>query len=483
MITGDDYFDSKEFKNLLKDFESRYDNGEVLFYDLDNLIDFADYYNLVNDGDRENAAIDTALLLYPNAAMAVAYKAHMAISNNKLEEAKRLLAQTDDTEDYQYLLAKIELTLAENNANTAFDMAKEMVENMNNTKDKHDAAIDTANIMIDYEHDDMAEALITLINDNDGDETNEVKARIAICRHDYQTAINILDSLLSKYPFSKKYWTSMTTSQYFSGNINDAMDSCNYLLAIDPDDPIGIYTKATMMEHLENYKEASILYDRYLALPNHGPEALLDHAECKINMLAYKDAIALCKQFINEADNSRAHLIGEAYYTLIMTYMAIGDKDNAKAARTEGDSYLNDNQKLVIDTKLFLEKIVSEGNGVVFDNFMQNNKDNVEMLMLAFDTAYDHSLIYIAYKIMEQILILNKNEDNKGYGFMAQLCCILGYTDEMVKYLDMALKKCRTELINVMSVAELEDMIKCEQLTDDTRQQLQIIISNKQQTE
>ena len=104
MITGDDYFDSKEFKNLLKDFESRYDNGEVLFYDLDNLIDFADYYNLVNDGDRENAAIDTALLLYPNAAMAVAYKAHMAISNNKLEEAKRLLAQTDDTEDYQYLL-------------------------------------------------------------------------------------------------------------------------------------------------------------------------------------------------------------------------------------------------------------------------------------------------------------------------------------------------------------------------------------------
>ena len=53
----------------------------------------------------------------------------------------------------------------------------------------------------------------------------------------------------------------------------------------------------------------------------------------------------------------------------------------------------------------------------------------------------------------------------------------------MVKYLDMALKKCRTELINVMSVAELEDMIKCEQLTEDTRQQLQIIISNKQQTE
>ena len=66
---------------------------------------------------------------------------------------------------------------------------------------------------------------------------------------------------------------------------------------------------------------------------------------------------------------------------------------------------------------------------------------------------------------------------------MAQLCCILGYTDEMAKYLDMALKKCRTELINVMSVAELEDMIKCEQLTEDTRQQLQIIISNKQQTE
>lgn len=483
MITGDDYFDSQEFRALLSDFESRYDNGEVLFFDLDTLIDIADYYNTVNDGDRETAAIDAALQLYPNASPAIAYKARMVIDHNDLDEARRLLAMADDKNEYQYLLAEIEFMLASGDFDLALDKCLELVDGITDEQNRHNAMIDTANILIDYELTYMASTVMALMPDDDREETIEIKARIAICRQEHDKAIELLDGLLEKHPFTKKYWTSLATSQYMSGKTEDAMESCNYLLAIDPNEPIGLYTKASILAHQENYQRAAEIFDRYLSLPNHGPEALLDKADCMINMLKFHDAIKLCQTFIQTAKDKSEKLIPEAYYTMLMSYLAIGDVKSAKKYRKESDALLTDQQKDVIDTKITLETFAAKGDFKKLKSFVLKHFDNAEMLMLAFDSAYDHMLLGMAYDIMKQILTLTGEKNTRGYAYMAELSYIYGYKEEFAEYLHKAYQTCRNELLNVIGPWQLETMIEDEELPESCKQEVLSLMEMQRQLE
>ena len=46
MKTGDDYFDSKEFQELLETYEKAQDAGQPVFMDSDELAEIADFYQM-----------------------------------------------------------------------------------------------------------------------------------------------------------------------------------------------------------------------------------------------------------------------------------------------------------------------------------------------------------------------------------------------------------------------------------------------------
>lgn len=45
MQIDDEYFDSKEFKEVLNSYEESIESGDTPFMDVDDLVDIADYYN------------------------------------------------------------------------------------------------------------------------------------------------------------------------------------------------------------------------------------------------------------------------------------------------------------------------------------------------------------------------------------------------------------------------------------------------------
>ena len=51
-----DYFQSKEFKDLLKSYEEQRDKGESIYLDADDFADLADYYLSI---DQPKMAMDT----------------------------------------------------------------------------------------------------------------------------------------------------------------------------------------------------------------------------------------------------------------------------------------------------------------------------------------------------------------------------------------------------------------------------------------
>ena len=61
MLTGDRYFDSKVFQNILMSYENSVKSGHPIFMDADDLTDIADYYNLIGDTEKAKETIDYAL--------------------------------------------------------------------------------------------------------------------------------------------------------------------------------------------------------------------------------------------------------------------------------------------------------------------------------------------------------------------------------------------------------------------------------------
>ena len=60
MKTGDDYFDSEEFRELLAAYEESVSSGQPILMDADELTDIADYYHYIADDERADEAINQA---------------------------------------------------------------------------------------------------------------------------------------------------------------------------------------------------------------------------------------------------------------------------------------------------------------------------------------------------------------------------------------------------------------------------------------
>ena len=56
--TGDDYFDSEEFHELLNDYENSVSSEQPIFQDADELTDIADYYHFIGEYEKADDAIE-----------------------------------------------------------------------------------------------------------------------------------------------------------------------------------------------------------------------------------------------------------------------------------------------------------------------------------------------------------------------------------------------------------------------------------------
>ena len=89
--TGDDYFDSKEFREMLDNYEESVKSGHPLFMDADDLADIADYYHFMNEPQQADEAIDYALSLYPNATQPNVFKAREALTEGDIDTARQYI--------------------------------------------------------------------------------------------------------------------------------------------------------------------------------------------------------------------------------------------------------------------------------------------------------------------------------------------------------------------------------------------------------
>ena len=107
MLTGDDYFDSNEFRDLLKSYEESVRSGVPIFLDTDDLTDIADYYQLIGNNISADKAIDNALEIDSGAVLPLIFKIRQALQNCDIKSAKQYFCQITDKDnpDYKFIKA------------------------------------------------------------------------------------------------------------------------------------------------------------------------------------------------------------------------------------------------------------------------------------------------------------------------------------------------------------------------------------------
>ena len=111
--TGDEYFDSEEFRDMLAEYEEAVNTGQPVFLDADELAEIADFYQMSGQMDEAEAAITLAEGLSPGAIAPLAYRIHEALYDGDTQRAWELLDQIIETSEPDYVYCRAEILLSE----------------------------------------------------------------------------------------------------------------------------------------------------------------------------------------------------------------------------------------------------------------------------------------------------------------------------------------------------------------------------------
>ena len=90
MTDNQAYFDSKEFQQILRQYEESIQQGSSIYMDADDLADIADYYQYNGRLEEADNAINRALEYNPDAVGPLLYKAREALSVKDFDTAREI---------------------------------------------------------------------------------------------------------------------------------------------------------------------------------------------------------------------------------------------------------------------------------------------------------------------------------------------------------------------------------------------------------
>lgn len=448
MLTGDRYFDSKDFMDILSSYENSIRTGHPIYMDANDLTDIADYYNLTGNKKEADRVIDYALQLSPNATLPLVYKAREALANNDHQKARELAERIDDKEDPDYKYLKVELLIARNEIEEAEKLLRVYFKEIDK-EEQEDFILDVANIYIDYRICDMAFEWMCKCRKK-GTEFKELMARILFGLERFEESAKLFDELIDTDPYSKKYWAALASAQFMSCKFNEAITSCDYAIAIDPDDPECILTKANAQCRLNNHEDALENYKRYCEKVTDDELGLLNIATCLINLERFSEAITYLERACRIAGPYSEHLI-DIYREFAFAYSSIKMADKAlECLEKSKEKDADETDFMVLKGHILLENDRPEEAGKVFKKAIRQSDDSHKTILKIIVSLFDNKYVKQAYRLFKKLEDSTGKELEEGYSYMALCCLDLKLTDEFLKYLNLATKNNKREAKRVL---------------------------------
>lgn len=263
---------------LLRRFNEAEREGRYADFSSNDLTDIAEYFHTKNDLQHALEIVDNAIDIYPGAVGPLIFRARAALmTDENCRLAEFYADQVDDKTDLDYYYVVAEILIVDDKAEEAIKYLTDKYEEVEE-EERQDYILDVATMFADYEMWDTAHAWMAHYTDKEVSDYMELEGRLLTVRGEYEKSEEIFNRLLDRDSFSSTYWNLMATTQFFNRKFQESITSCDYALAINPDDPDALLTKANALFQMGNLDDAILIYAKYLKMFG---EELPDDADLK----------------------------------------------------------------------------------------------------------------------------------------------------------------------------------------------------------
>ena len=246
--------EDSEFLSFLHKYEAMMDAGKKEFFDVDILADILAYYSENFMDDEAHKCAEFLLTLYPDNTDALVFLARESLWNGKTIEAKKIERRISDKSDTEVKFLRAEILLSDGKKEEATAFFEENFSN----KDVDDC-FDIATIYRDNELYKESIDWLNKIFTTDEEalyRNNQLRADCLIMLDKATEAEPILDALIDKNPYDAFSWELMAQAQIAEDKYSDAIESCDFALAVNPEETMASKLKAMCFFKLENYTKA-----------------------------------------------------------------------------------------------------------------------------------------------------------------------------------------------------------------------------------
>ena len=291
-----EYFESKDFKKILKQYEESVKSGERIYMDADDLADIADYYHYHNRKDEAEEAISLAMEYNPEAVGPLLYKAREALEAKDFETAKKYADKIEPLDTLEAVYLRAEILIQEDDLDKADAILSEYYNNEVPTDEHAEFVIGVVKLYVDCFQFMKAFEWIARITGSNSDGYKELMARTLFGLGKFKDSEKIFNELLDKNPYSTEYWNALAGIQFMREDYSAALTSSEYAIAIDPNDADSILSKANTLYTMGNYDEALVAFKKYSEMEPNDEFGHLHQALCLINKENLEESLTPLKK-------------------------------------------------------------------------------------------------------------------------------------------------------------------------------------------
>ncbi|HBC28329.1 MAG TPA: hypothetical protein DC006_01315 [Prevotellaceae bacterium] len=338
----EEYFRSPEFRELLGRYEHAVARREPVYMEADELTDIAEYYMAMERGQDADRVIALAQALHPGSVDPQVFLARRQLFAGNTGEAWRISRAIPDQEDREVKFLNAEILIKEGRCREA---TVYLLHEWRGLDDERDLFLyDSAGVFMDY---NMWEYALMWVGRLERlypqfPKTRRMKAELLVCLGRYEEAMPMLESILDDDPYSKDVWNMLAESQGATEQYAEALNSAEFVLAIEKDNLRAMVTKATCLFHMNQQQEAHSIYQACLRRDPDDNNVLYLDAVCLAALERYGEALALVVRALSAfgTDLSQAVylLVEKAYLQSKMHHAdeALETVSLAEKARGEG---------------------------------------------------------------------------------------------------------------------------------------------------
>lgn len=438
--TGDEYFDSKEFRDILAQYEESAKSDHPIFMDADDLTDIADYYNFTGNAEKADQIIDMALELHPGAVSPLVFKAREALQNEDIEKAKDYADQIIDKDDPDYVYTIAEIMVAQDQIEGADTYLRRYASTI--PPDEYDNfAADVTNLYVDYGVNDKAYEWGMRITDTSTAEFKEIIGRVMFAIGDFKESGRLFNELIDQDPYSKNYWNALASSQFMEEDYHAAVSSSEYAIAIDPNDADSLLTKANGLYRLNNFQEALKYYRRYNELEPLDEFGELHQGICLMNLNRNEEALEHLQKALEISTSSKEYLF-QIYQEMAFVYSALKQPEKALQCIDGTDQLDCDHiDMLVLRGHILMENDRTDEALDFFREAIIQSRNAPAIMLRIIVSMFDNKYLATCYAMFRNFFHSVDDDFNDGYAYMALCCWQLQKTKEFLKYLKEAVRR------------------------------------------